>query len=101
MPHAPSARVDRRGRWPRFWSMFIPSGVGDDQMRTNTRSYKGYELTATQNYPKWDVGIYPSSPELPWPNPSFQICSDVDEQKAFEKAERAVDELLGVARSLG
>jgi hypothetical protein len=69
-------------------------------MRTKTRCYKGYELTATQNYPKWDVGLYPSSAQLPWPNVNFQIFSDADVEKAFDKAERAVDELLGVARPL-
>jgi hypothetical protein len=71
-----------------------------NEMRTETRAYKGYELTATQNYPKWDVGIYPSSPQLPWPNANFQFFSDLDVQKAFEKAERAVDKLLGVERPL-
>jgi hypothetical protein len=69
-------------------------------MRTETRSSKGYDITATQNCPKWDVGIYPSGPHLRWPNPNFQIFSDADIERAFEKAKRAVDELLGVAHSL-
>jgi hypothetical protein len=69
-------------------------------MRTQTRSWKGYELTATQNYPKWDVGIYPGEPQLPAPNPNFQIFSDVDIEEAFQKAKRAVDELLSVTRPL-
>jgi hypothetical protein len=68
-----------------------------DEMRTKTRSYKGYELTATQNWPKWDVGIYPERPHLPWPNPNFHMFSDADIERAFEKAERQVDELLSVA----
>jgi hypothetical protein len=66
-------------------------------MKTETRSYRGYELTATQNWPKWDVGIYPGSPHLPQPNPSFQMFSDADIERAFEKAQRQVDELLGAA----
>jgi hypothetical protein len=69
-------------------------------MRTETRSYKGYELTATQNFPKWDVGIYPSDPHFPRPNANFQIVSDADIGRAFEKAQRVVDELLGVAHPL-
>jgi hypothetical protein len=77
-----------------------PNPFEGKKMKTKTRSYKGYELTATQNYPKWDVGIYPSGPQLPWPYASFQIFSDADVEKAFEKAERAVDELLGVARPI-
>lgn len=64
-------------------------------MRTKARSYKGYELTATQSEPKWDVGIYPSAPHLPWPNPNSQMFSDADVETAFKKAERQVDELLG------
>ncbi len=66
-------------------------------MRTQTRSCKGYELAATQNGPKWDVGIYPSAPHLPWPNPNSQMFSDADIETAFKKAERQVDELLGAA----
>jgi len=67
-------------------------------MRTETRAWRGYELTATQNYPKWDVGIYPSGPQLPAPTPSSQIFSDVDIEEAFRKAKRAVDELLSPTR---
>jgi hypothetical protein len=63
-------------------------------MLTMTRFYKGYELSATQNSPKWDVGIYPSAPHLPWPNPNFQMSSDTDIEMAFKQAEKRVDELL-------
>jgi hypothetical protein len=42
----------------------------------------------------------PGGPQLPPPNRNFQIFSDADAEKAFEKAKRAIDELLGVAPKL-
>jgi hypothetical protein len=87
-------------RDPPLWSTSVLNPIEGDEMITETRSYKGYELTATQNCPKWDVGRYPSGPHLRWPSPNFQIFFDADIERAFEKVECAVDELLGVALPL-
>jgi hypothetical protein len=63
-------------------------------MRTEKITYKDYELQAVHNPPFWQVGIYPTMPNLLAPRPEFQIVSLADKEEAFAEARRRVDALI-------
>jgi hypothetical protein len=63
-------------------------------MKTETINYKGYELQAVHNPPFWQVGVYPTSPNLLAPRPEFQIVSLADKNAAVAEAQRRVDVLI-------
>ena len=67
-------------------------------MRTQTKIYRGYELSAVRNSSNWNVQIWPGEPHLPSLDPLNQLVSHQDLEIAFLRASRRVDALLGVKR---
>jgi hypothetical protein len=63
-------------------------------MRTENVQYLGYELQGVHNPPFWQVGIYPTMPNLLAPHPDLQIVSLADKEDAFAEARRRVDALI-------
>jgi hypothetical protein len=63
-------------------------------MTTESRLYQRYELQGVFNMPMWQVGIYPTSPNMPAPSPELQIVSLGDKEAAFAEAQRRIDTLV-------
>jgi hypothetical protein len=67
-------------------------------MRTQTRFYRGYELSAARDSSNWNVQIWPGEPDLPSLDPLDQLASHRELEIAFLQASRRIDALLGVKR---
>ena len=71
--------------------------MGAADMRTETIVYRDYELQVTHNPLMWNVGVYPSRPDLPMPGPEDEIIALGDREQAIAVAKGRVDALLSGA----
>jgi hypothetical protein len=63
-------------------------------MKTETIEYRGYDLQTVFNPPMWQVGIYPTQPNMLAPRPDLQIVSLGNKEDAIGEARRRVDALI-------
>jgi hypothetical protein len=74
--------------------MGIETAKRKREMMTESRLHRRYELQGVYNAPMWQVGIYPTEPNMSVPAPELQIVSLGDKEAAFAEAERRVDRLI-------
>jgi hypothetical protein len=60
-----------------------------DQVPTETRIYRDFELTAMQHAGGWQVHIYPTRIGVSKPNPDYAAA--MDKEAAFKGAESIID----------
>jgi hypothetical protein len=56
--------------------------------------YRGYTLTVVCYPPHWQVGIFPSTPQLPQAPPAARLVVSAMREHAIAQAQSHVDELL-------
>jgi hypothetical protein len=63
-------------------------------MKTESKLYRGYELQIVRHMPMWQVGIYPTEPNMPAPRSELQIVSLGEREDAIAEARQRVDMLV-------
>jgi len=63
-------------------------------MKTESVIYRGYELQVVHHPPMWQVGIYPTAPNMPAPRPDLQIVSLGNKEDALSEARRRIDAVI-------
>lgn len=63
-------------------------------MKPESTLYRGYELQIVRHMPMWQIGIYPTAPDMLAPRPEAQIVSLGDKEAALAEARRRVDMLI-------
>ena len=63
-------------------------------MKTESIEYRGYELQVIYNSPMWQVGIYPTKPNMLALRADLQIVSLGNKQDAIMEARRRIDALI-------
>jgi len=61
-------------------------------MKTDSESYKGYEIQVVQPYAgMWQAGIYPESPQAPPLNQALPPINCKTKEEAFAEARKRID----------